>query len=301
MFDYAESKVARAKYKELLLKSFDTQPLTQSAVEWKKAIEFLINSKGGRKDLAIEPLANFIAKERDSAVTEQDYLDAQALVTKVTSGKGSSLDSLIADIFKPAGGSERFTNLRTPGVHSAKNEAQGHGGDYGRRAETTGDPETREAAGTSGFYDSSQIGFSDAETRGNKTRETTGAGVRDTQRLGYGSTSQGTSESDARSQSYGRAAYHYGQQRSEPGRTTTITTKALRTFGPEESRMVEEAKDSSQLSGISAEVYPTGEIENNPLKPMIGKIIDSKLDIATDKNVQRILKKRNDEDLTKAR
>src|SRR3989442_2888335 len=156
------------------------------------AVKMLLERNRGDLGKSAAMLAQYFAKERDAVITDNDYSDADKLVQEVSTG---SFTGVIAEVFKPVGGAERFSNLRSPGMHSGKVVASPAQAGYGHRGGT-------DSADTEDFTDTSEgMSHSDAGTRGDKSEQRPRARTRasgqdisegrDTQRTGYGTQSEG--------------------------------------------------------------------------------------------------------------
>ncbi len=168
--------------------------------------------------------------------TQEDYQAMQALHELVYglakrniksaadfSAFTKEFDSIVSQVFQPQGGSENFTNLRTPGTGPGKVPASpGHSGDYDKPAKPIDGP-NKSAWDKTGFYDSSG--------------EKTGSGyVTEEGRERYGSTAAGgTGESVARTGTGYSNPYHPQEGTDKYPSKTGFTSDPTIRAGPGES------------------------------------------------------------------
>ena len=263
------------------------------------AVKMLIGRYNGDLRKTADTLARYFAKERDAVITDNDYSDADKLVQEVSTG---TYTGVIAEVFKPVGGAERFSNLRSPGMHSGKVVASPAQAGYGHRGGT-------DSADTEDFTDTSEgMSHSDAGTRGDKSEQRPRARTRasgqdisegrDTQRTGYGTQSEGVSS--PRDYSYGRRA----EVRSGAGYDPKPLGKQLSFILPTQGSGDEHVtlqKDVGKLEGLAVETRGGRVVEpkNQAFTKTIEIIEDSRMVFPTDQRVAAELRKRKDLDLTK--
>ncbi len=121
-----------------LRKALNSNPEDLEIKAIREGIELLINKHG--RIGAIAQLAKFLAKERDKAIEDSDYADAQRLVHEVTSGGHTGA---VEEVFRPQG-TENFSEGRSPGMASGIIRVPGQSGDYQKPAKLSSED----------FYDS---------------------------------------------------------------------------------------------------------------------------------------------------
>lgn len=151
---------AGALVRSLLEKSLSNPIPSISETQLKEAVALYTVSKGASFDYgkAVHTLATFLATggdlEKQANVTEAQiasfFTAAKKIIDEVGTG---TFESTVSEQFKPSGGAENFTNLVTPGTHSAKYQADENQAGYGKPAKTIKDPK-------GGYVDTSDISYS---------------------------------------------------------------------------------------------------------------------------------------------